>query len=67
MINILALAFCWILPAVQKRQNCSAFHKTGSRISEKLTARLESSVYPDMVFGGHKEIAGLGRVVRSLF
>ena len=67
MVNILSLALGRILAAVQKTQYCSAFHKTGSRVSEKLTARLESTVYSYMMLRGHKEVARLGRVVRSLF
>lgn len=67
MVNILSLALGGILAAVQKTQYCSAFHKTGSRVSEKLTARLESTVYSYMMLGGHEKVARLGRVVRSLF
>ena len=52
---------------VQEPQNRNPFHHTRRRIAEELTARLQRPIDPDVVFGGHEEVARLGRMMRCLF
>jgi len=66
-LNVLSFALVLVLAAVQQPQDCNSLHETGGRVSQELTAGLESAVNPDVVLGGHKEIARLGRMMGGLF
>lgn len=54
------------LVAVQEAHDGNTLHEASDRVSEELAAWLECAVDADVVFGGHHEVAGLGRVVRRL-
>jgi hypothetical protein len=54
------------LASVQEPQNSDALHHTGSGVAEELASRLQCAINADVVFGGHEEVARLGRVMRRL-
>lgn len=64
--NILSFTPPFILTAVQQAQNRNTFHHTGRRVAQKLAARLECAVDPNVVLGSHEEVARLGRMVGRL-
>lgn len=54
------------LASVQEPQDSNTLHHTGRRVTKELAPRLQSAIDPDVVFGSHEKVAGLGWVVRGL-
>lgn len=65
--DILSFTLPFILTTVQQAQNRNTFHHAGGRVAQKLAARLECAIDPNVVLGGHEKVARLGRMVGGLF
>jgi hypothetical protein len=51
------------LVSVLETHYSDSFHKAANAVPQELAARLQRSVYADVVFGGKEKVGGLGGVV----
>lgn len=66
-VNVLSFALRSVLAPVHETQESNPFHKTGSRVAQKSTSRLECAIDSDMVIWSCIEVTRLGGMVGGLF